>query len=97
MADIVRTKVRYPVHAVLLVAAAGLLLALNMLVGFLFMALVPPLIPVYATILFAGGCLVRTAMDYAVRVSRRGPAAMLQAGKHGEEVRHGNVAAARAA
>ena len=79
-------KVRYPAPAVLAVAGAALLFALNVVVGFLFMALVPPLIPVYITVLFAGGCLVRSAADYAVRVSVREPAAMLRLA-HDEEAR----------
>jgi hypothetical protein len=74
MADHARvTKVRYPAGAVLAVAGATLLFVFDAIVGFLFMALVPPLIPVYVTILFACGCLVRSAVDYAVRVSVREP------------------------
>lgn len=80
-------RVRYPVHAQAVVAAAGLLFFVDMVVGFLFMALVPPLIPVYVMILFAGGSLVRTAVDYAVRVSVRQPAGMLRLGQHDEEAR----------
>jgi hypothetical protein len=39
-------QVRYPARAVLAVVGATLLFAFNVVVGFLFMALVPPLIPV---------------------------------------------------
>jgi hypothetical protein len=91
------TKVRYPAGAVLAVAGATLLFVFDAVVGFLFMALVPPLIPVYVTILFACGCLVRSAVDYAVRVSVREPAAMLRLA-HDEEARQRSaVAPARAA
>jgi hypothetical protein len=98
MASHVRaTRVRYPVRAVLAVTGATLLLAFNVVVGFLFMALVPPLIPVYVAVLFAGGCLVRSAVDYAVRVSVREPAAMLRLA-HDEEARpRSAVAPSRAA
>ncbi len=90
-------RVRYPAHAVLAVAAASLLFAFNVVVGFLFMALVPPFIPIYVSVLFAGGCLIRSAVDYAVRVSVREPAAMLRPG-HDQEARQRHVAApARAA
>jgi hypothetical protein len=97
MADDARvTKVRYPAGAVLAVAGATLLFVFDAIVGFLFMALVPPLIPVYVTILFACGCLVRSAVDYAVRVSVREPAAMLRLA-HDEEARQRSaVAPARA-
>jgi hypothetical protein len=86
------TKVRYPVPAVLAVVGATLLFAFNVVVGFLFMALVPPMIPVYITVLFAGGCLVRSAADYAVRVSVREPAAMLRLA-HDEEARQRSAVA----
>ena len=93
MASHVRaTRVRYPVRAVLAVAGATLLFAFNVVLGFLFMALVPPLIPVYITVLFAGGCLVRSAVDYAVRVSVREPAGMLRLA-HDEEARQRSAAA----
>ena len=91
-----RSKVRYPVHALLAVGGAGLLFAFNVVVGFLFMALVPPLIPVYVCVLFAGGCLVRSAADYAARVSVPKAATMLQP-QHGQETRQRPLAhAARA-
>ena|SRR5215207_10292013 len=98
MADHVHaTKVRYPAHAVLAVAGATLLFAFNVVAGFLFMALVPPMIPIYITVLFAGGCLVRSAVDYAVRVSVREPAAMLRLA-HDEQTRQRSaIAPARAA
>jgi hypothetical protein len=88
--------VRYPAHAVLAVAGAGLLFGFNVVVGFLFMALVPPMIPVYVSILFAAGCLVRSAVDYAVRVSVPEAAAMLQP-RHDQETQQRRLArAARA-
>lgn len=77
-------RTRYPARAVLAVAATGLLLALNLVVGFLFMALVPPLIPVYVSILVGGASLVGGALRYAQRVSIRQPAVMLRSGKHGQ-------------
>jgi len=85
-------RVRYPLHAILAVAGAGLLFLFNMIVGFLFMALVPPLIPVFACLLFAGGCLVGNALEYARRVSLPAPAAMLR-GRHEDEVGERRVAA----
>ncbi len=90
------TRVRYPVQAILAVAGAGLLFLFDMVVGFIFMALVPPFIPVYVGVLFGGVCLLGTALRYAERVSVRVPAAMLQLGKHDEEVRD-RAATARAA
>jgi hypothetical protein len=91
------SRVRYPAHAVVGVAAAVLLFACNVVVGFLFMALVPPLIPIYITVLFAGGSLVRSAVDHAVRVSVHEPAGMLPAG-HDQEARQRSVSSpARAA
>jgi hypothetical protein len=76
----------YPLHAVAAVSAAGLLMAFNVVVGFLFMALVPPLIPVYICVLFGGVCLVQEALRYAQRVSIQRPATMLRSGKHEEEL-----------
>ncbi len=75
------------------VGGASLLFAFNMIFGFLFMALVPPMIPIYACILFAGGSLVMSALQFAERVSIRVPAAMLPSGKHEEEVRDRTVTA----
>jgi hypothetical protein len=75
-----------------LVAASGLLFSFNLAVGFLFMALIPPLIPVFVCILFAGGSLVGNAVNYARRLSVREPAAMLP-GRHDQEVGSRTVAA----
>ncbi len=80
-----QTRIRYPLHAVALVAATSALFLFNMTVGFLFMALVPPLIPVFVCVLFAGGSLVGNALAYARRVSIPEPAAMLRP-RHDEEV-----------
>lgn len=89
------TKTRYPLHAVFLIGGAGLLFLFNLVVGFLFMALVPPLIPVYVCVLFAGGCLLGNALQYASRVSVREPTAMLRAEQH--EAQDGKRAAPRTA
>jgi hypothetical protein len=78
-------RTRYPFTALVAVAAAGLLFLFDLTVGFLFMALVPPLIPVFVCVLFAAGCLVGNALTYARRVSIREPAAMLPA-PHAQEV-----------
>jgi hypothetical protein len=86
------SRIHYPLHAVVLVAGAGLLFTFNLVVGFLFMALVPPLIPVYVCVLFAGGCLVGNALRYATRVSVREPAAMLRAARHEAKVGRSNSA-----
>src|SRR4051794_25778693 len=80
-----RYRTHYPLRAYLAVGGAGSLLAFNGIVGFLFMALVPPFIPVYIGILFAGASLVETALRYARRVSNRQPVTMLRSGKHEEE------------
>ena len=91
-------RVSYPIHAILAVAGTGLLFAFNLVVGFVFMALVPPFIPIYVCVLFAGACLMGNALQYATasRVSIRVPAAMLQPGKHEERVAE-RAAPARAA
>ena len=80
------SSARYPFHALLLIAGAGLLFLFDLVVGFSFMALVPPLIPVYICVLFAGGCLLGNALQYATRVSVRPPAAMLRADQHEAQV-----------
>jgi hypothetical protein len=92
------TRVSYPFHAILAVAAAAALFLFNLVVGFIFMALVPPFIPIYICVLFAGACLLGNAVQYATRVSIRVPAAMLPLGKHEQEVADRAVAsrAARA-
>ncbi|HYQ16071.1 MAG TPA: hypothetical protein VEQ58_09940 [Polyangiaceae bacterium] len=88
-----RFRTRYPARAILAVVATGLLLSFNVVVGFLFMALVPPLIPVYVSILFGGASLVEGALRYAERVSIRQPVTMLRAGKHEEKVAERGLAA----
>lgn len=89
-------RTHYPVQAIALVGASGLLLAFNVIVGFLFMALVPPLIPVYVSVLLAGTSLVEGALRYARRVSIRQPAVMLRSGQHEERFAE-RAQAARAA
>ena len=89
-------RTRYPFRAILAVGGASLLFLFDMMVGFLFMALVPPLIPVYVCVLFAGGCLVGNALKYATRVSIREPAAMLRPGKYEQKV-EGSAFTTRAA
>ena len=79
-------RASYPVHAILAVAGAGALFLFDLVVGFLFMALVPPFIPVYIVVLFSGACLLGNALKYATRVSIRQPAAMLRSGKYEERV-----------
>jgi hypothetical protein len=90
-----RSKVRYPARALLALGGAGLLLAFNVVFGFLFMALVPPFIPVYISVVFAGACLVRSALDYAVRVSVPRAVAMLQP-QHDQQTRQRSLAHSRA-
>jgi len=80
------TRVRYPARAVFAVVGAGIAFLFNMVVGFLFMALVPPMIPIYVCVLFSGACLLGNALAYAQRLSVRVPAAMLEAGSHEEKV-----------
>lgn len=82
MESVPKLRVRYPLKALLAVGGAGLLFLFDLTVGFLFMAMVPPLIPVYVCVLFAAGCLVMSAVQYAQRVSVREPAAMLRPGPH---------------
>jgi hypothetical protein len=87
---------RYPAAAVLAVVGAGVAFLFNMVFGFLFMALVPPMIPLYVCILFSGACLLGSALSYAQRVSIRAPAGMLQAGSY-EEKDEGRAFSSRAA
>ena len=97
MAQAVRsTRVRYPARAVLAVVGAGVAFLFNMITGFLLMALVPPLIPVYICILFSGACLLGNALQYAERLSVRESASMLGAGSHEEKAQE-RRAGARAA
>ena len=86
-------KRRYPARAVLAVAAAGLLLAFNMIAGFLFIALMLPLIPVFISILMGNASLLTTALQYAVRVSSPVPTGMLRGGKHEQDVAQRSLAA----
>lgn len=80
------TRTRYPLSALLAVAGAALLFTFDLVVGFVFMALVPPFIPVYICVLFSAACLLGNSLKYATRVSIREPAAMLRAGKYEEKV-----------
>ena len=96
MESVQKVRVRYPLQAVLAVAGAGLLFLFDLTVGFLFMALVPPLIPVYVCVLFAAGGLVDSALRYARRVSVPMPSAMLRPGLHERQVGR-SAFAARAA
>ena len=80
------TRIRYPARAVLAVVGASAAFFFNLIFGFLFMALVPPMIPIYVCVLFSGVCLVGNALQYARRVSIRVPAAMLGAGRYEEKV-----------
>jgi hypothetical protein len=89
-------RTRYPARAVLAVVASALLLMFNLVAGFLLMALVPPLIPVYVCILLGGASLVEGALRYAQRVSIRQPTVILRSGKHEERFAEG-ARAARAA
>ena len=87
------TRTRYPLPALLAVAGAALLFAFDLVVGFVFMALVPPFIPVYICVLFGGACLLGNSLKYAARVSIREPAAMLRPGKYEEKVGERSFAA----
>jgi hypothetical protein len=87
MADQSRaTRTRYPLQALLAVAGAALLFTFDLVVGFVFMALVPPFIPIYICVLFSAACLLGNSLKYATRVSIREPAAMLRPGKYEEKV-----------
>ena len=79
-------RTRYPFHAVMAVTGSSLLLLVDVVVGFLFMALVPPMIPLYICVLFSGVCLVGNALGYAQRVSIRVPTTMLRPGLNEEKV-----------
>jgi hypothetical protein len=94
MAERSRTsRKRYPFLAILAVSGAALLFAFDLVVGFIFMALVPPFIPVYICVLFSGACLLGNSLKYATRVSISEPAAMLRAGKYEEKVAERSFAA----
>lgn len=93
MESMPKVRVRYPLKALVAVGAAGLLFLFDMTFGFVFMALVPPLIPVYVCVLFGACCLMQSALSYAQRVSVREPAAMLRLGQHEGKVGRRAVAA----
>jgi hypothetical protein len=67
----------YPARAILAVAGAALLFSCSVVTGFLFMALAPPLIPVFVTILMGNTCLLTTALQFAAKVSVPKPTGML--------------------
>ena len=78
-------KRRYPARAILAVAGAGALSLFCVLSGFLFMALVPPLIPVFFTVLMGNACLLGRALEYATKVSEPKSTGMLPT-RHGSKV-----------
>jgi hypothetical protein len=63
------------------VGGAALLFGFGVVTGFLFIALMLPLIPVFIGIVMGNVCLLATALQYAARVSVPASAGML-AGKH---------------
>lgn len=77
---------RYPFRAVVAVGGAGLLFAFGLITGFLFIALMLPLIPVFIGIIMGNACLLTTALQYAARVSIPASAGMLPVGKHEQGV-----------
>jgi len=77
-------KRRYPARAILAVAGAGVLFAFCVITGFLFMALVPPMIPVFISVLMGNTCLLGRALEYATRVSEPMPTGMLPT-RHGSK------------
>ena len=78
-------KRRYPARAILAVASASVLFAFCVITGFLFMALLPPLIPVFISVLMGNACLLGRVLEYASRVSEPMPTGMLPT-KHGSKV-----------
>ena len=78
-------KRRYPARAILAVAGAGVLSLFCLVSGFLLMALVPPLIPVFFTVLMGNACLLGRALEYATKVAEPRVTGMLPA-RHGSEV-----------
>lgn len=80
------TRVRYPARAILAVLGASVAFLFNLIVGFLFMALVPPMIPIYVCVLFSGACLLGNAVAYAQRASVRTSVAMLEVASHEESI-----------
>ena len=77
-------KRRYPARAILAVAGAGVLSLFCLVSGFLFMALVPPLIPVFFTVLMGNACLLGRALEYATKVAEPRSTGMLPA-THGSK------------
>lgn len=77
---------RYPVSAVLAVGGAAVLFAFGLMTGFLLIALMLPLIPVFISIIMGNACLLTTALQYAARVSIPAAAGMLPTGKHEQGV-----------
>ena len=73
---------RYPFRAVLAVGGAALLFAFGVVTGFLFIALMLPLIPVFIGVVMGNVCLLATALQYAAGVSVPASAGMLGTGKY---------------
>jgi hypothetical protein len=59
-------RYRYPLRAVLVVGAAGLLFAVELAVGALWLMPLVPLVPVFITFMLGNGCLLASAVQYAV-------------------------------
>jgi hypothetical protein len=80
------SKRRYPARAVLAVTAAGLLLAVDVVAGFLCIALMLPLIPLFLSVIIGNACLLGAALDYAAGLSIPLTPAMLPGARHEQSV-----------
>jgi hypothetical protein len=59
-------RYRYPLHAVLPVAGASLLFAVELGLGALLLMPLVPLVPVFITFMLGNACLLASALQYAV-------------------------------
>ncbi len=71
--DSVAFRTRYPLRAIVAVAGAWLVFALQVFSGALFAILLLPLVPLFIVFVLSGAGLLASAHQYAASVARREP------------------------